>query len=42
VGSAEATVLRSDFQLTIPNAPGVANVSDEVQLSLDFEAAPAS
>jgi polyisoprenoid-binding protein YceI len=42
VGSAEATVSRSDFQLTIPNAPGVANVSDEVQLSLDFEAAPAS
>jgi polyisoprenoid-binding protein YceI len=42
VGHAEASVLRSDYELTIPNAPGVANVTDEVRLALDFEAAPAS
>lgn len=42
VGSAETVVLRSDYELTIPSAPGVANVADEVPLSLDFEAVPAS
>lgn len=42
VGRAEASVLRSDFRLTIPNAPGVADVSDEVRLTLEFEAAPTS
>lgn len=37
-GSATATVLRSDFGLTIPNVPSVANVADEVPLFLDFVA----
>lgn len=38
VGSASATVTRTDFNLQIPNAPGVANVSEEVQLSIHFTA----
>lgn len=38
VGNAEATVLRSDFNLTIPDVPFVANVGDEVTLKLDFVA----
>jgi polyisoprenoid-binding protein YceI len=42
IGSAETTVLRSDYELSIPSAPGVANVADEVPLFLDFEAVPAS
>lgn len=37
-GQAEAAVLRSDFGIGIPNAPGVANVSEEVTISLDFVA----
>ena len=37
-GLAEATVKRSDFNLTIPSAPGVANVTDEVRLELTFTA----
>lgn len=37
-GSASATVLRSDFDIGIPSVPGVANVSDEVVLNLDFVA----
>ncbi len=37
-GTAEATVLRSDFGLTIPNAPMVADVSDEVILTINFVA----
>lgn len=36
VGSASATVLRSDYELQIPSVPGVADVSDEFQLELDF------
>jgi polyisoprenoid-binding protein YceI len=37
-GSAQATVLHQDFGMTIPEAPGVANVSDEVRLEIDFVA----
>ena len=39
VGHAETTVLRSDYNLTIPSVPFVANVGDEVTLKLDFVAA---
>ena len=39
-GSATANVLRSDFGLQIPSAPGVAGVTDEVSLTLDFAARP--
>lgn len=35
-GTAQATVMRSDFGIGIPNAPGVANVSEEVLVALDF------
>jgi polyisoprenoid-binding protein YceI len=37
-GVAAAQVLRSDFNLTIPSVPSVANVTDEVQLALTFVA----
>jgi polyisoprenoid-binding protein YceI len=37
-GSATATVLRSDFNLQIPDVPGVANVTQEVALQIDFTA----
>jgi polyisoprenoid-binding protein YceI len=37
-GSAQTTVLRDDFGLGIPNAPGVADVSQEVVIRLDFVA----
>jgi polyisoprenoid-binding protein YceI len=37
-GSAEATVFRSDYGIGIPNAPGVADVSDEVLIRLEFVA----
>lgn len=37
-GVARAVVLRSDFAIGIPSVPGVANVSDEVILSLEFVA----
>lgn len=37
-GTAAATVQRADFELTIPNAPGVANVSEDVNLEIDFVA----
>jgi len=37
-GSARATVRYEDFGMTIPEAPGVANVSSEVQLEIDFAA----
>jgi polyisoprenoid-binding protein YceI len=37
-GQAETELLRSDFGIGIPNAPGVANVSEEVTISLDFVA----
>ncbi len=42
VGTATTSVLRGDYELTIPNAPGVAEVDEEVRLELDFEAAPTS
>jgi polyisoprenoid-binding protein YceI len=41
-GTARATIQRGDFKLTIPNAPGVANVSEQVQLEIDFVALAAS
>ncbi len=37
-GLATTTVTRSDFDLTIPSAPGVADVSEEVRLELAFTA----
>jgi polyisoprenoid-binding protein YceI len=37
-GSASATVLRSDYGIGIPNAPGVADVGDEVLIRMDFVA----
>lgn len=37
-GVAEATVLRSDYGIGIPNAPGVADVGDEVVIRLEFVA----
>lgn len=37
-GSGEATVLRSDFGLQIPSVTGVADVSDEVILEIEFVA----
>ena len=38
IGFSTAQILRSDFDLQIPNAPGVANVSEEVTLTIDFVA----
>lgn len=35
-GSAHTTVSRADFGLNIPEAQGVANVSDQVRLEIDF------
>ena len=40
-GTARATIQRADFKLTIPNAPGVADVSEQIQLEIDFVALPA-
>ena len=37
-GAAEATVLRGDFGIGIPNAPSVADVSEEVLIRLEFVA----
>jgi len=37
-GLARATILRSDFELTIPSVPSVADVSDEVILEFEFVA----
>jgi len=37
-GVAEATVLRSGYGIGIPNAPGVADVGDEVLIRLEFVA----
>jgi polyisoprenoid-binding protein YceI len=37
-GSGEVTVLRSDYDLQIPSVPGVADVSDEVRLEIEFVA----
>lgn len=41
-GKATTTVQRADFDLNIPNVPGVANVSEDVQLEIDFVATAAS
>lgn len=41
-GSASADVTRTQFNLSIPNVPGVTNVSDEVKLEIDFVATKAS
>jgi polyisoprenoid-binding protein YceI len=38
VGYAVTTVLRSDYEITIPSVPSVAEVSDEVLLEFDFVA----
>jgi len=35
-GSATAQISRLDFALAIPDAPGVANVSEEIRLTFDF------
>lgn len=37
-GTAIATVNRGDYELNIPNVPNVANVEEEVQLTIDFVA----
>lgn len=37
-GTASTVVTRAQYNLTIPNAPGVADVTDEVTLSIDFVA----
>jgi polyisoprenoid-binding protein YceI len=37
-GTASTTVLRSDYDIGIPDAPGVANVENEVDLTINFEA----
>lgn len=37
-GTATATVQRGAFELTIPNVPGVADVSEDVGLEIDFVA----
>ena len=37
-GTATTTVQRGDFQLTIPSVPSVANVSEAVDLQIDFVA----
>jgi polyisoprenoid-binding protein YceI len=37
-GLAQTQVLRSEFNLNIPSVPSVANVTDEVQLELEFVA----
>lgn len=39
-GTASATINRTDWDLNIPNAPGVANVSEDVVLTLEFVSAP--
>lgn len=41
IGSASATVMRSDFGIDIPTVPGVADVSEEVLIRLDFTASSA-
>ena len=37
-GMGESIILRSDYDLQIPSVPGVANVSDEVKLEIEFVA----
>jgi len=38
VGTATASVFRADYGLQIPSVPNVANVEDEVELTIDFVA----
>lgn len=38
VGTANTTVIRTDFDLQIPSVPNVANVEEEVELYIDFVA----
>lgn len=38
VGAANAVITREAYGLTIPSAPGVANVEEEVEIELDFVA----
>lgn len=38
IGSATATINRADFELKIPEAPGVTKVGEEVKLSIQFTA----
>ena len=38
VGKATANILRSDYNLQIPDAPGVANVNENVALNFEFHA----
>jgi polyisoprenoid-binding protein YceI len=40
-GSATTTISRADWGITIPQVPGVANVSDSVRLEMDFVATAA-
>ena len=40
-GTAKATVNRSDYNLTIPSVPNVANVGEQVALQIDFAATSA-
>lgn len=37
-GTARTNVFYRDFNITIPEAPGVANISDDLQLEIDFVA----
>ena len=41
-GTAKATVSRSDYGLTIPSVPNVANVGEQVTLQIDFVASSAA
>lgn len=41
-GTASTVVLYRDFDISIPQAPGVANISDEVVLEIDFVAVASS
>jgi polyisoprenoid-binding protein YceI len=40
-GTATATIQRADYNLVIPSVPSVANVSEDVQLQIDFVATAA-
>ena len=37
-GTAEAVVQRADYNLTIPSVPSVADVEEEVELTIEFSA----
>jgi hypothetical protein len=38
VGLGQTTILRSDYNLSIPSVPSVANVAEEVPLEIEFMA----